>query len=495
MKFKKDDLKIYFKIIISFIVIIALLFGLHFGYQYYAFDYRYRNEEVAMADYTNADPLYEDVSIMNVVSKYDSLNMSLDEAFIENSYVIPGLKQTKTLDTNGNISMCTSMTPQGICTTNEYVFISAYCHTHQHNSVIYMLNRKSHEFIKEIVLDGQYHLGNICFDSVNNNIWAACTGKNAATGRKCAYLNALSLKSIKEYQLDEEAKALHFIKKYALAEFKNASFISYYAGNIFVGVYYEGLWNESYVQRFPIDEQGGLEGTIIKGIKGKGRVVYGKEKAKISECCQGFYYTGDVIMLMQSSGPNDSKIQYFYDSKFERDINRSLQLEKEYHQYIQKKRVAENFSMQMDSIQKEINELEEQIVQMREDDNKDRSDEDYVKGEEKKDVEQQIQEVRKEIEKLQEKYDQLNIYYELSLDSVPRFDEERYEKQANSTKIYSILNEKASSEITLPPRLEQAMVSETEDYSKMYLLFESAAYSYRAQSTNVIDRILLIDFR
>ncbi len=504
MLFKKLGKKTSFKIIISFLILISLLIGLYFGYQYYAFDYRYRNEVEAISETTNTESMYEDKDVMKVISKYDTIHLSAGDDLLESSYVLPGLQQTRTLDSQGNISMCTSMTPQGICVSKDYIFVSAYCHTHQHNSVIYMMNRKTHEYIKEIVLDGQYHLGNICYDSINDNIWAACTGKNKATGRKCAYLNALSLDSIKSYALEDEIRPLHFIKKYALADFRNASFISYYSGNIFVGVYYEGLWDESYVQRFPIDEQGGLDGTIINGINGKGRVVYGKEKAKISECCQGFYYTGDVLLLMQSSGPTDSTIRYFYESKFEQDINRLLEMEKEYQQYLQKKRVADNFEMQRDVIQEHLEDMRQQLVDLKEEFSKENHKKEDTETKEKeenetdeteeKSLDEQIRDLEKEIAMQEEKYNQLGVYYDLAMDSVPEFDVKQYQKMSNSTKTYSILNEKANVELTLPPRLEQAMVTEIDDYSKMYLLFESAAYSYRAQSRNIIDRVLVLDF-
>lgn len=33
------------------------------------------------------------------------------------------------------------MTPQGLTLTENYLLISAYCHDHQHHSVIYVLDR------------------------------------------------------------------------------------------------------------------------------------------------------------------------------------------------------------------------------------------------------------------------------------------------------------------------------------------------------------------
>lgn len=47
------------------------------------------------------------------------------------TYIIPGLRYTRTfLNAEGTKqAVCTSMTPQGLAVTDEYVLVSAYCHT------------------------------------------------------------------------------------------------------------------------------------------------------------------------------------------------------------------------------------------------------------------------------------------------------------------------------------------------------------------------------
>ena len=50
------------------------------------------------------------------------------------------------------LETCTSMTPQGIVITDKYIYISAYCYTHNHNSVIYQLDKDTLEIIQ--VFDG-----------------------------------------------------------------------------------------------------------------------------------------------------------------------------------------------------------------------------------------------------------------------------------------------------------------------------------------------------
>ena len=70
------------------------------------------------------------------------------------TYIIPGLNSTETqvFGEKNTSSICTSMTPQGLAVTEDYLLVTAYCHTNTHNSVIYVIDKKTHEFVKEIVL-------------------------------------------------------------------------------------------------------------------------------------------------------------------------------------------------------------------------------------------------------------------------------------------------------------------------------------------------------
>lgn len=61
------------------------------------------------------------------------------------TYIIPGLRYTRTfLNAEGTKqAVCTSMTPQGLAVTDEYVLVSAYCQTEKHNSVIYVNQQRN----------------------------------------------------------------------------------------------------------------------------------------------------------------------------------------------------------------------------------------------------------------------------------------------------------------------------------------------------------------
>ena len=67
--------------------------------------------------------------------------------------------------------MCTSMTPQGLAVTEDYVLVSAYCSTQKHNSVIYVIDKEKHNFIKEVILPGQPHVGGLAYDPEHKLLW------------------------------------------------------------------------------------------------------------------------------------------------------------------------------------------------------------------------------------------------------------------------------------------------------------------------------------
>ena len=141
------------------------------------------------------------------------------------SIVIPGLMSTRT--TKGSfhgVVYCTSMTPQGMAISEDYIFISAYCHTHVHNSVIYMLDRRTGEFIKEIPLRSRAHVGGLAYDPVHRNLWVS--GGSAGAAKAIAY----TIESLEKYNLSREKKSIKSKFSYTLATITRNSYMSYSDG-------------------------------------------------------------------------------------------------------------------------------------------------------------------------------------------------------------------------------------------------------------------------
>ena len=79
-------------------------------------------------------------------------------------FSIPGLSNTNILGIN-----CDTMVPQGICTCEEYVLITAYDSASKHNSVIYAL--KDNQLTATLIYDKKVHMGGITYDG--SYVWIA----------------------------------------------------------------------------------------------------------------------------------------------------------------------------------------------------------------------------------------------------------------------------------------------------------------------------------
>ncbi len=128
------------------------------------------------AYYTSTSGVCSSSSIRSLLgnSDYSSYVASLRSI----DMVIPGLKQTNM----GNDTACYNMVPQGVCATNNYVLISAYCKDAEHNSAIYVMNKKTKKYVTTILLsveddaglkDGN-HVGGLAFG--NNTVYIAGSG-------------------------------------------------------------------------------------------------------------------------------------------------------------------------------------------------------------------------------------------------------------------------------------------------------------------------------
>lgn len=287
-------------------------------YIYYLFFWLGKHEPDTEADKTNTDAVYSEEALEKKLSQYPSLKLLGFEGLNEeNSFVIPGLKATRTLTSNQaeNISVCTSMTPQGICAAEKYLLISAYCHTKEHNSVIYVLDKETHKFLKEIVLKGRPHVGGLAYDTVNRNVWVACY-KN-----KTAYVNAFSLDEMEKYDLDKGTKPLAFEFGYPIYSLPRASFLYYEEGGLYVGYFSTARHDDlRTIQKYWIEEDGKIE-TQKNPFYGKDdisekdeEVIMPADVASIDAACQGMAFSENLILISKSRGILKSKLQMFQNA-------------------------------------------------------------------------------------------------------------------------------------------------------------------------------------
>lgn len=103
------------------------------------------------------------------------------------SFPIPGLITTNTINNSNGVNEYVNndtYVPQGICRMGKYILISAYQETYkknmwkaEYNSVIYVVNGSTFEYITTLVLPNTYHNGGIAFDGYN--VWLT-NSKNKA---------------------------------------------------------------------------------------------------------------------------------------------------------------------------------------------------------------------------------------------------------------------------------------------------------------------------
>lgn len=185
---------------------------------------------------------------------------------------VPGVG--KTVFPDGKESK--TMVPQGICFAGKYMLITAYDFEKKLNSVIYVIsfeNEKCPEYKGMIILPDNNHSGGICSDGENIYLARSTTKTFGVISIEKAYKAAANgfeyINSFDEvYKCDT-----------------TASFITYFGGKIWVGLYDE-------------NKNGVITGYTTEG----GRIIK-QEVFTIPSKCQGGAFTkhGDKIYFVAST--------------------------------------------------------------------------------------------------------------------------------------------------------------------------------------------------
>lgn len=300
---------------ICLLLALALAAG---GYWYYAFQYRAQVEPKTELSVTNTDPVYtmeqylKTMKRNKTVYKYACEGREQEKDY--GTYVVPGLKATRTLQAGetGEAKICSSMTPQGLAVAENYILISAYCRTKEHNSVIYMIDKESGSFIKEIVLNNRAHVGGLAYDTMNRNLWI--TGQ----GSTWAQANAISLEHLEAYDFGAECEPIQFDMSYNLYRMKRASFMTYHDGALFVGFFTQD--DASIIEKYLVNADGTLyekEDRNLKRTVGvTGPVACAVSMQVISGKVQGMAFYNNKILLTRSYGVMPSEVQVFNYSRY-----------------------------------------------------------------------------------------------------------------------------------------------------------------------------------
>lgn len=298
---------------IRLIVLLLLLSIIGAAYFYAAVIYRKHYEPPTEADCTTMEEVYTLKSRKQLLSLTPEVKRAaFNGRAAENdygTYIIPGLKATKTqiFEEKRSYDICTSMTPQGLAVTEDYLLVSAYCHTSTHNSVIYVIDKKTHEFIKEIVLRNKSHAGGLAYDTVHHNIWVA------GMSRGLPQANAITLKQLEDYSFDDEYQPIAYSQSYDLYAITRDSFLTYYDNALYIGYFTENT--ASVLEEYDIAEDGTLVTQATQETlaltDSMTPIALPSDIRVITERAQGVAFYQDKIIFSHSYGLFPSSLQIF----------------------------------------------------------------------------------------------------------------------------------------------------------------------------------------
>lgn len=256
---------------------------------------------------TNVNPaIYDSLNGQKVaLTRYPILYEACFDMFSdekdEGTYVIPGLIRTETINVHKEVEECTKMVPQGITIADDYVMISAYCYEHKHNSVVYILNKHSHLFIKTVVLNTRAHVGGLAYDPICRNLWVATKNFEKDHGS----ISSLRLAAIDQYNFYKTKKPIAFDYVQNIPELKNTTFATYYGGEIYCGTL-DRAKKELSIYIYRIDPWSGkINPRLTHSIRVAGSDYMG-------DYCQGMAINNDYIVLSASNGPNQQSSLAFF---------------------------------------------------------------------------------------------------------------------------------------------------------------------------------------
>ena len=209
-------------------------------------------------------------AVINKNIKNQIWHMSIEPEFFYNSFQnkskknnynlipIPGLSYTNTVTKNNSkrIETCTTMTPQGIVITDKYIYVSAYCYTHEHNSAIYQIDKNTKKLIKTIILPDTSHVGGLAYDDKNNILWIATKKYNTSKDdTTLSTVSCITQDVIDNYNFEIVKQPIRYNKTYQTA-FSNTSFMTYHDGYLFTGLFSKDKKNASLTAKIKILEDG-----------------------------------------------------------------------------------------------------------------------------------------------------------------------------------------------------------------------------------------------
>lgn len=217
---------------------------------------------------------------------------------------IPGLISTITTN-EGSIVASERFIPQGICSTGEYILVTAYDPKKKLKSVIYVIDKEQRKLLSTIVLPNKYHVGGIAFDG--NNVWVP--GNTSGSYRGKPYVHYIPYDDFRKmtkrnvYVMDEDDISPRIYIK------NTPSYLEYDEGRLWVGTYIGGKeTKESYAYGYEIlseSDDTALNTTLYSIITG------------LDSSSQGMDIDGDYLYISSSYKGNVSAVKSSFITKYD----------------------------------------------------------------------------------------------------------------------------------------------------------------------------------
>ena len=169
-----------------------------------------------------------------------------------------------------------------------------------------VIDKEKHNFIKEVILPGQPHVGGLAYDPKHKLLWYSSNINGIA--------QAVSIKmdTIEAYDYDDSHLPVETFQIVSLYGIVRDSFMTFYEGCLYVGCFEK--YNESVIARYGVDEEGKLINTMDEKLGMDFEMAVPLDYSTISEQVQGIAFYNDKLLISHSFGILPSRLVFYEQS-------------------------------------------------------------------------------------------------------------------------------------------------------------------------------------
>ena len=169
-----------------------------------------------------------------------------------------------------------------------------------------VIDKEKHNFIKEVILPGQPHVGGLAYDPEHKILWYSSNINGIA--------QAVSIKmdTIEAYDYDDSHLPVDTFQTVSLYGIVRDSFMTFYEGCLYVGCFEK--YNESVIARYGVDADGNLINTMDEELGMDFEMAVPLDYSTISEQVQGIAFYNDKLLISHSFGILPSRLVFYEQS-------------------------------------------------------------------------------------------------------------------------------------------------------------------------------------